>query len=467
MVVEWTEGIKLKILNQNPAIGFVLLHIPIVKTELPFPALTNGKVILVNDSCIQEIEKNENLNPKRFRTRLLEHEVLHIILKHEERYNKLKGKNKLYWNISGDVVINSLMLKEQDIIEIETNLTNLQRKKLLVEFSVEDLETEKVYNALTKSAEKIGGSGGGSGESGEPDEEEKDKESDEGSDGEGSDENEEEDENGEGEGKGDEEIEEKLKSYSPDLTDTETDKDEEFSQNAKKEGFSELKDYVKSLLAQGIMISKIAGKGRGDLIEMLEELIEKKRNWHGVLKNVMSEKVADNGHDITYSRPHRRFYTTPSFEKNGFIIPARLKTNLDKVVVAIDSSGSIDDNKYRKFGSDLLGLVKNFKMDGWMVFFDDGISRKYPLNRLNRNQVKTIFKNRTDGGTDLTDVFVFAEKIRAKVLLIFTDTEAHYPERIRWNFKTLFLTYDKDYNKTANKFGAVVVLDFKEGEKYE
>jgi predicted metal-dependent peptidase len=269
--------------------------------------------------------------------------------------------------------------------------------------------------------------------------------------------------------KGEKETKEKLKSlpkYKPDLTETETEKDNEFKESAKKEGFANIEDYVKTLVAQGILIGKFAGKGKGELIRLLEDLIEKKRNWHGVLKNVMSQKIAENGQDSTYSRPHRRFYTIPSFYHNGFIIPSRLKTNLDKVIIAVDSSGSIDNEKYKKFGNDLLGLVKSFRMDGWLVFFDDGIERKYLLNKLTKATVSKIFKERTNGGTDLTEVFQFADRTHAKVLLIFTDTEANFPERRCWSFKTVFLTYDKYYNKEADKFGKVVILDFK-GEKDE
>jgi len=464
VAVEWTEGVKMKILNKNPAIGYVLLHIPIVKDNKfkIAPASTNGKVIIVNDDFIDKIIERTGVDSKKFRTRLLAHEVLHIILKHEDRFATLESTNKVCWNVAGDVVINSLMLKEvEGTTDGEANLTNLQKKNLLAEFSVERLETEKVYMALLDSENKKTGTQGmagtGQGKKG----------------GEGRGKSKSGKGKNKGKGKDDEKQKskrEKLKSlpnYMPDLTDVETERDKELSENARNEGFADTKNYVKSLLAQGLFVGKLAGKGKGDLFKILEGLIEKKRNWHGVLKNVVSQKVAENGHDITYSRPHRRFYSMPSFYQNGFIIPARLKTNLDKVVVAVDSSGSIDNEKYIKFGSDLLGLVKNFRMNGWLVFFDDGIGRKYPLHRLNKMSVSNIFRDRTNGGTDLTEVFQFAERVRAKILLVFTDTEAHFPKQRRWGFRTMFLTYDKDYNKEAEKFGNVVILDFKEGERNE
>jgi predicted metal-dependent peptidase len=137
------------------------------------------------------------------------------------------------------------------------------------------------------------------------------------------------------------------------------------------------------------------------------------------------------------------------------------KYTYEGVYVAIDTSGSIDDDEYKKQIGETLSLIQSEKVKGKIFLFDTEIKHEIPVDKnSNPKEVLNKLKSRSYGGTDLNPVFRKCDKEKAKLLIVLSDMFATYPERTQWRFKTLMLTRttEKDTLAEAQKYGRVIIF---------
>jgi predicted metal-dependent peptidase len=108
-----------------------------------------------------------------------------------------------------------------------------------------------------------------------------------------------------------------------------------------------------------------AGKLPGYLERLVGELNTPRENWREILR-----RFADpcNRHDYSWQRPDRRFGGA------DFILPGTVTDGVNHVLIAVDTSGSIDDQALTRFRTEVQSLLDDGAVDRiTVVHCDDGI----------------------------------------------------------------------------------------------
>lgn len=192
------------------------------------------------------------------------------------------------------------------------------------------------------------------------------------------------------------------------------------------------------------------GSGTSGIWKTLEKLFCKPLvNWKFVLsdelKNYKKSEIEDNG----YKKINRRYYIFKSqTEKNIPLMFLKYKKTFNNGVIAIDTSGSIDDETYKKEVSETLRLIKHEGMNWTVLLFDDGIRKEINFKTPTENVVKDLL-TRTYGGTSITEVLDYCNKTHRKILILISDMYFNYklPMKNYKGFRKLFIsTVKKEEN---------------------
>jgi len=139
--------------------------------------------------------------------------------------------------------------------------------------------------------------------------------------------------------------------------------------------------------------------------------------------------------DYRFFPPNKRYI------HQGFALPS-LQSELLKIVVAIDTSGSIDEVLLAQFFAEFEAIMQsfsNYEID--LIACDSKIQyhqKFYPGDILE-------YKTKGGGGTDFRPVFHFIEEHidNPTLLLYFTDAQGRFPE-FEPGFDTLWVLPDEE-----------------------
>lgn len=342
-------------------------------------AKTNTLSLLVGEKFwINDLKCDTEEATKNAKYFVIKHEILHILFKHIFHYNKFS--NKTIANIAVDFVVHQYIKLDKIPAKMRPNLAILENFADFfpnIQQGGSDLgqTSEYYYNILIKEGNEIskmlgqgegeGQSGGGSGQgsgSGSGQGQQGDQQSDQNSDGSG--EGEGNDEDGEGQGGGglsDHPNWDKLNKSQKQLAKFMNGSGESRAHNTWK-GISELgegkKEFVENWVDKTLQetVKKCErsnngknGKWRGTLpaglLEYIDQLIESLKpvtNW-----KKMFRQFASNGEnsrvETTLKRKSKRYGTYPGH---------KIVTE-SKIMVAIDTSGSVDNESLAEFFSEI------------------------------------------------------------------------------------------------------------------
>ena len=194
--------------------------------------------------------------------------------------------------------------------------------------------------------------------------------------------------------------------------------------------------------------AEVHNKKAGDLpgeIQILIDAAMPKVDWREVLINY----VVKSYDDFSYNPPDRRFLS------GEFILPSMEDGDkIDEVVVAVDTSGSIEPEMLNKFAAEVRGLLGSFK--NIKTHFCSWDTRVYDWKEVDDWQANIQYFG--GGGTDISCVFDEIKKrdITPTVLLVFTDGYFNCPPE-EPSYDVIFLLTKKDYEKPP--FGRHLLYD--------
>ena len=200
----------------------------------------------------------------------------------------------------------------------------------------------------------------------------------------------------------------------------------------------DLDNEVKLAVAEAITKQKMMGKGMGQamgkLITLLEDyVLTEKLPWHVLLGQYMNKFVNQNQ---SWRRPNKRFSDVylPSVDKE-----ARMGT----LVVGIDTSGSISDEKLACFGRHLFDVIEECKPEEVFVLWCDTQVAKVENHQW--EEVPFELKAAGRGGTDMRSInkWVDENAPEADACVIFTDGLTPYPEKNEEEIPTLWVITNK------------------------
>lgn len=390
---------RLKLLFKHPFFGQMALRMKLVDvTDEGWcnTAATDYRNFYYNANFINKIDDDEAVF-------LVGHELGHCIFEHFLRCDK---RDKEYWNMAGDYVIN-LILKREHIGRVITTVP------ILIDDKYKDKTAEEVYEDLikNKSTKKptidvhLEFSNGND-------------------DGEGS-----QSKNGDGDG----------------------DKDGKGKQPVLKESDKKaMSDEIRQAVLQAAAAS--AGNIPGEIKRLVAQLTESKMNWREHLRATIESNIKT---DFSWMRPNRKGWHI------GAVLPGMTPGEDIEVSVGIDTSGSISNTMLRDFLSEVKGIMEQYESYTIRIWQFD--TRVYGYETFTHDDGKDIaeYNIKGGGGTDFMANWQFmkANGLEPKQFVMFTDM---YPYG-SWgdpNYcDTLFVAHGTKTIKAP--FGTTVYYDYK------
>ena len=226
------------------------------------------------------------------------HENFHKMYRHLTTWRKIHDEDHKLANYACDYVIN-LKLKDLDPEEKVVAMPTINGQVIgLVDERFRGMNAKQVFDILKKEKEEGGGGGGGGG-------------------GDGFDEH-------------------------------DWDGAKEMSEEDKKE----LERDIDQAIRQGIIASNKVGKGAGGEDRELADLLAPKINWRDELREFV--KAYCNAKDkSSWRKVNRRFLST------GVYMPSLIGEKIGRMVIAVDTSGSVGNRELAEFLSEVTGIVKD------------------------------------------------------------------------------------------------------------
>lgn len=157
------------------------------------------------------------------------------------------------------------------------------------------------------------------------------------------------------------------------------------------------------------------GEVPGEVGMVIDRYLNPKLPWNTILFNFFNAMVEEL---YSYARPNRR-YDDP-------IMPGLVgREGLENLMFAADISGSITDQHILRFFSE--GKYIHEELQPEMMTFVTFDTEVHDVFRLEREEPYDSFQITGRGGTDLNDLYDFAQKENATALVIFTDLYVDIP----------------------------------------
>ncbi|PVV27481.1 MAG: hypothetical protein B6D79_02180, partial [gamma proteobacterium symbiont of Ctena orbiculata] len=160
------------------------------------------------------------------------------------------------------------------------------------------------------------------------------------------------------------------------------------------------------------------GKLDGAMARMVDHLLQPQLPWRLLLARYMTAIARD---DFSYMRPARR--------EGEHILPS-LRSNQVELVVALDSSGSIQDHEMGDFLSEINALKGQIRARITLLACDSAIAEGAPWVYEAWEDFQLPAKITGGGGTSFEPVFewISAQGMRPDLLVYFTDAEGAFPD---------------------------------------
>lgn len=247
-------------------------------------------------------------------------------------------------------------------------------------------------------------------------------------------------------------LRDELEYETDDVDDVQNDENKEENQNQQESQQIEQDTILQEQLFEEFCKSVLEiEKQRDELPDGLDRFFklfyDAKIDWRNELKVAIDKFHKD---DYTLLPPNKKFLYM------GLYLPSCI-SNRFQIVIAVDSSGSVDDEMLSEFLSEidfLMTTVQNYQID--LLLCDDKI-RSHTIF-YSGDTLDTDVDVKGYGGTDFRPVFDFVEnELReTKILLYFTDLDGKFPNKYP-NYDVKWITQ----KKTDVPFGEVVVLKIK------
>ena len=205
------------------------------------------------------------------------------------------------------------------------------------------------------------------------------------------------------------------------------------------EGADGLNDEEKTALAKEIdqairQGAILAGKVGGSVDRAFTDLMSAKVDWKEALREFVSS-VSQGKDDSTWRKPNRRWL------QHDIYMPSTISESMGRVVVAIDTSGSIWGEVLNRFISEVASVMQNMNPEQVdLLYWDSQVAghEVYGLNDADRMTSST--KPKGGGGTSPSCITAYMRKhkIEPVCAIILTDGYVGNDWGGTWNCPTLW-----------------------------
>lgn len=197
--------------------------------------------------------------------------------------------------------------------------------------------------------------------------------------------------------------------------------------------------HIQDVLIQAQIQSKKAGDAPGTIpgdIEMyLERLLKPKLPTANLLRKYLYDTNKD---DYSWQFPNPRFMPE-------FYMPSLHSDSLGHIAVFVDASGSVRDDQFLRFVSEVGGIIRSMKPKlVSLITFDTGIREVREIKNM-KDLTKASFTGR--GGTQIKPVIDWCKQNNPKVALVFTDGHFRFFDQKPPANPMIWLINDNDHFK--------------------
>jgi len=326
---------------------------------------------------------------------LILHENLHVGLKQIPRHRDLSGDHKLL-NYAMDFVVN-------DIIKHTEGTTGTAREPLvllpdgaLYHTMFHDWSVRKVYNYLKQRKEEID-QADKDGNEPQPCPEQNKSSSD---------------------GEGETDIDEALRGMDKEMDGHDFDGVVEMD----AEQLKKLEGEIDKALRQGGML---AGRMGSKMPRAIGDMLDPKVDWREVLREFVQSAM--RGKDEYTWRKMSKPYLA-----NDMYIPSMHSETMGELIVAIDTSGSINNEQISAFASELASICDTCSPEKVRVLWWDTAVHGEQVFEGNYQDIAKMLKPMGGGGTHVGCVsdYIIKSSLNAEAIVVFTD--GYVESDIKW-----------------------------------
>ena len=207
------------------------------------------------------------------------------------------------------------------------------------------------------------------------------------------------------------------------------------AKNMTEEEKQQLAKEIDQAIRQGqIAHAKVAGNTAGGLDRALQELLEPKVNWREVLREYV--KTMCRAKDTSsWRRVNRRFLSA------GTYMPSLIGERVGRLVIAIDTSGSIGNHELAEFLSEVKGIAEEVKPSAVdLIYWDSAVASHEEYDEMTVPNIVSSTRPKGGGGTSPSCVSAYLKekKIEPECIIILTDGYVGDDWGSEWTAPTLW-----------------------------
>jgi predicted metal-dependent peptidase len=381
---------RTRLILDKPFLGSLVMHLPLKQADPKWceTTATDARHFYYNPDYIARL----TLEQTQF---ILAHEAMHCALSHFARRNH---RQKHRWDVACDYAVN-MILDDERMVGPE---------KALMSAAYRGLTAEEIYPLLHQDTQEetldqhlFDHSDSSDSNEGEPEEQDGDSSSED-----STGKNDSQSKGGEGqdsqpqEGQGEQPEEREAGPPTPPMD------------------LGELDEQWKNRLAAAAQAARQAGKLSQSMMRLVDQLLAPQLPWRALLARYMMNVARD---DYSFQRTSRR---------EGEAMMPRLYSQGVRVVVVLDTSGSVTDAELREFLAEIDALKAQVRAEVTLHTCDDKLAEDGPWRFAMWEPLELPDGISGGGGTDFRPVFDWLEQDRVSpdLLVYFTDAEGRFPD---------------------------------------
>jgi predicted metal-dependent peptidase len=193
--------------------------------------------------------------------------------------------------------------------------------------------------------------------------------------------------------------------------------DWEGAQELDKEQQEALTKEIDRALRQGQIAAKRMGTGAGGMERAVGELLAPEVDWRELLREFVTSTCSSKD-TSSWRRVNRRFIS------NDVYMPSLVGETVGRIVVGIDTSGSIDGKMLNRFLSEVKCIADDVSPEAIeLLYWDDEVAGHETYDASNRDALVTSTKPKGGGGTDPSCVpkYIKDKDLKPECVVMLTD----------------------------------------------
>lgn len=406
---------RTRLILEKPFLGALVMHLPLKASDPQWceTTATDARAFYYNPAYITRL----TLEQTQF---VLAHEAMHCALSH---FNRRGHRMKHRWDVACDYAVN-MILDEERLLPPDKALMNAAYRGLTAEEIYPLLHEDPAEQTQDMHLFDPASAQGQEGEVGDqPGEQPGEQPGKQPPDGQEAAEKGQESQDRSGAGKNASHREESRQGG----TGQEGERQEKGRQEERSDSTpsppqaqeaEHLDEQWKSRLAAAAQAARQAGRLSPSMLRLVDELLSPQLSWRALLARYMMNAARD---DYSFQRTSRR--------ESEALMP-RLYSQSVKVVVALDTSGSVTREELQSFLSEVDALKAQIRAEVILHACDDQLDPHGPWHFAMWEALHLPEQISGGGGTDFRPIFQWLEEtsLFPDLLVYFTDAQGKFPE---------------------------------------